>query len=48
MKRIFNAIRNARQRRANQEIARILKSTEYSGEDYDHILYRLNNGEVEW
>lgn len=44
MKRFFESMIEARQNKANREIAAILSRTEFKHESYDHILNHLNNG----
>ncbi len=44
LKRVGVSLMDARQDKANYEIAKILQRTEYQNDTLDHILSRIRNG----
>jgi hypothetical protein len=46
MRRLLEMIVDARQRQVNREIANYLNAIEYKDQSYDHILAKVNEGDI--
>ena len=46
MRRLLQMIIDARQKQVNREVANYLSAFEYKDQSYDHILAKVNEGDV--
>lgn len=46
MRRLLEMIIDARQKQVNREIARYLNAVEYKDQSYDHVLAKVNQGDI--